>query len=100
MLVVQRPVFRARTGQSVYAGSTVTGGLCQDWSVSVGLVVQLLVICARTGQSVYTGSTVDCVIAGLSVYAGNTATGVFTTRVCNHYTCLSGLVSLCMLVVK
>ena len=64
-----------RIGLSVYAGSTVTDDLCQDWSVGVCwrysdtwfvsgsvcqcmLVVQWLVVCVRTGLSVYAGSTV------------------------------------------
>ena len=35
MLVVQKLVVCVRTGLSLYAGSAVTGGLCQDWSVSI-----------------------------------------------------------------
>ena len=41
----------ARTGLSVYAGSTATVGLCQDMPV-----VQWLKVSARTGLSVYADS--------------------------------------------
>ena len=62
-----------RTGLSVYTGSTVrgTGGLCQDWSVSVMLIVQWLEVCVRTGLSVYADSTVAgglCQDWSVSVY--------------------------------
>ena len=53
MLVVHCMVVCVRTGLTAYTGSTVTGGLCQDWCVS-----QRIVVYVRTGLSAYAGSTV------------------------------------------
>ena len=52
----------------MYVGTIVTGGLCQEWSVSVcwyysdWWFVSGLVVCVRTGLLVYAGSTVTGIL--------------------------------------
>ena len=45
-------------GTGVYTGSTVTGGLCRDWSVSTYACCTGTVVCVRTGLSVHAAGTV------------------------------------------
>ena len=53
MLVVQRLVVYATTVLWMYAGSTETGGLCQDWSVVVHHSTKSVsgLVCSRTATA-------------------------------------------------